>query len=54
MKAGPSGPPIKVCEGVNLITFKLKQFPAEFNSRPPLQVSNPQTSVSSKRKKKHL
>lgn len=45
------GPRVKVCGGANSITLTLKQFPAEFNSCPPLQVSSPRTSVSSQRNK---
>lgn len=51
MQARPPGPRVKVCVGANSITLKLKQFPAEFNSCPPLQVSSPRTSVSSQRNK---
>lgn len=51
MHACPPGPQVKVCVGANSITLKLKQFPAEFNSCPLLQVSSPRTSVSSQRNK---
>lgn len=47
----PPGPQVEVCVGANSITLKLKQFPVEFNSCPPLQVSSPRTSVSSQRNK---